>query len=146
VRTNGHSVDDTAEVDVQSILVWLLQFTVCIFREAQVVGTWADTGIREDIVDSSMLVLCCFEELGKIAPVTNISLDEEKVALCRRVLDVTTDYQRTKRLQQLDGSESNARRATCDAVSWNVRSFYTLSAPVMMATLPLKPVKSSSLI
>jgi hypothetical protein len=149
VDSKGRGVDDAVQVDVHGVFTGFLGVAILICLESEVLCTWADSSVGENVVDAAVLLLSSLEQLCKVCPALHIGLHKKELALGRWCLDVTTDNRRTKGEQKLDRGKTDARRTTCGDQTSAVKLDAVLpweALPVTTATLPLNPVRSSSLI
>jgi hypothetical protein len=109
MSTQGHRIDDTAKVDIQGIFIRLLQISVFVNVQVQIVGTRANPSVGEHVIDPSMLVLCCLEEFRKVGPTPDIGLYEKEVALHWGLLDIAAYNECAKGLQQINCGKPDTR-------------------------------------
>lgn len=107
---NG-SVDEALKTDIKQLMAWLLELPSLVGSEAEVVGTRANAGVREDVVNATVLLLGCLEQSAEFGPDGDICLDEGEGGSGWRVsgrVDVAADDRGAKGEEEGDCCEANA--------------------------------------
>ena len=78
-----YGVDNTVQVDVDGVNVWLLRVTVLVNLEKEKVSARTNASVGENEVNFAMLLLGGLEELGQVTPFSYVSLDEQAVGYGR---------------------------------------------------------------
>jgi hypothetical protein len=97
VKGQAGGVDEAPQANVEQLVGRLLELTLVVRLQGQVVGAGADASVGKDAVDAAMVLLGLLEERAQVLPLGDVRLDEQQAGrLGRRRVDVAADDGRSQ--------------------------------------------------